>query len=89
MLEETHSAEIGRALGRSRSRVKDAVDSLEREGLIVGTEVGGTRRLRLNDRYVAAAELSALLLRLGEADTQLQDRLATLRRRPRRAGKPL
>lgn len=89
MLGETHSAEIAKVLGRGRSRVKDAVDALELAGLIVGTARGNARVLILNPRFVAAAELKALLDKLVLYDVPLQERLATLRRRPRRAGKAL
>lgn len=89
MLEETHSGEIATILGRGRSRVKEAVDGLERQGVIVGNTEGSMRRLRLNPRYAAAAELRALLLKLGMLDVDLQKKLAELRRRPRRSGKAL
>jgi biotin operon repressor len=89
MLGETHAGEIAQVLERSRSRIKDAVDSLDRAGLIVGYQVGTVRRLSLNPRFVAANELSALLAKLALHDVDLQKRLATLRRRPRRAGKEI
>jgi DNA-binding MarR family transcriptional regulator len=89
MLGETHGAEIARILGRSPSRIKAAVDSLERAGVIVGTEEGKTRRIALNPRYVASEELRNLLAKLGMMDVDLQKRLATIRRRPRRAGKQI
>ena len=89
MLGETHASEIAQVLGRSRSRIKDAADSLERAGVIVGADEGTARRLRLNSRYVAADELRALLMKLGSQEVDLQNRLATIRRRPRRAGKQI
>lgn len=82
LLEETHASELSRILERSLSRVQAAVLSLELAGIIVGLEVGKARRLRLNPRYPAQAELRALLERLGELDQGLQKRLATERRRP-------
>jgi hypothetical protein len=89
MLGETHAAEIGTILGRSRSRIKDAVDGLERVGVIIGMEEGKSRRLRLNPRYVAAAELESLLSKLATLDVELQKQIATKRRRPRKAGKDI
>ena len=89
MLGETHGAEIARILNRSPSRIKDAVDSLERAGIIIGNEVGKTRRVRLNPRFVASEELRSLLAKLGMMDVELQKQLATVRRRPRRAGKEI
>lgn len=87
MLGETHAAEIATLLDRGRSRVKEAVDALEREAVIIGASEGSMRRLQLNPRYVAADELRSLLLKLGTADVELQKKLASLRRRPRRSGK--
>ena len=89
MLDETHAGEIARLLGRSPSRIKEAVDRLESEGVIVGYAEGSAKRLRLNPRYLAADELGALLTKLGSQDHLLQARLATLRRRPRKAGKEI
>jgi len=89
MLGETHGAEIARILGRSPSRIKDSVDSLERAGIIISNEVGKTRRVRLNPRFAASEELRALLAKLGMMDLELQKQLATIRRRPRRAGKAI
>jgi biotin operon repressor len=89
MLGETHIGEIAVILGRSRSRIKDAVDGLEREGVIVGALEGTARRLRLNPRYVAAQELARLLNKLAINDVDLQKHLASVRRRPRRAGKTI
>jgi biotin operon repressor len=89
LLGETHASEIARALGRSRSGIKDVVDGLERDGVIVGSDVGQTRQIRLNPRYFAAEELRALLMRIAAEDRELQRRLAATRRRPRKAGKAL
>jgi biotin operon repressor len=89
LLGETHAGEIARVLDRSRSRIKDAVDHLELEGVIVGADEGKARRLTLNPRYVAAEELRQLLMKLALQDTDLQQKLASVRRRPRRSGKPV
>lgn len=89
MLGETHAAEIARILERSPSRIKDAIDSLEQAGLVVGIEVGRTRRVSLNPRFVARQELESLLQKLGVMDLPLQAKLASRRRRPRRSGKKI
>jgi len=88
-LGETHAAELARIIGRSLSRVQASLDSLERAGVLVGALEGGARRVRLSPRYPAKPELEALLDRLVSLDTQLLDRLAAERRRPRRASKSL
>ncbi len=89
MLGETHSSEIAGLLDKSRSRIKAAVDSLELAGIITGAEEGTARRLTLNPRYPAAEELRSLILKLAMLDVELQRRVATIRRRPRRAGKKI
>jgi biotin operon repressor len=81
--------EIARLLGRSPSRIKEAVDSLENEGVIVGASEGTAKRLRLNPRYVAAQELKSLITKLGSNDLGLQELLSTLRRPLRKAGKEI
>ena len=65
------------------------LDGLEREALVVSRKAGVERRFTLNPRFFARSELRALLLRLGEQDSQLQQALAARRSRPRRRGKPL
>lgn len=89
MLGESHASEIAQVLGRSLSRIQSALDSLERTGIVVGAEEGKARRVRINPRYFAVKELKELLDRIGEADVELQQRLADRRRRPRRVGKAL
>ena len=88
LLEETYAAELAAMLELRPYSVQNTLASLEREAAIVSRSLGRTRRVSLNPRYVAAAELSALLWKLGERDIDLQKKLATKRRRPRRSGKP-
>ncbi len=89
LLRETHASELAQMLGKSVSRIQGAVDSLEGAELVIGTMAGSTRRLRLNPRFFALAELEALLTRLGTVSPGLQDKLAQTRRRPRKPGKNL
>lgn len=89
LLGETHASEIAAVLVRSPSRIQGAIDSLERAGVIVGAHEGNARRVRLNPRYPALAELQALLDKMGSLDVPLQQRLAENRRRPRRSRKAL
>ncbi|MCC6337217.1 MAG: helix-turn-helix transcriptional regulator [Myxococcales bacterium] len=88
LLEETYPSELAALLGVRPFTVQSILMSLEREAIIVSRLVGRTRTVALNPRYFAHAELSALLWKLGQQDLDLQARLATRRRRPRRAGKP-
>lgn len=88
LLEETYPSELADLLGVRPYTVQSILASLEREAITVSRLMGRTRTVFLNPRYFAHVELSALLWKLGEHDLDLQDRLATRRRRPRRAGKP-
>lgn len=88
LLEESYPSELAALLGVRPFTVQSILMSLEREAIIVSRLVGRTRTVALNPRYFAHAELSALLWKLGQQDLDLQARLATRRRRPRRAGKP-
>jgi len=89
LLGSSFQRELGRLLGSSPSVVQKALSSLERDGLVAGRLVGRTRTYTLNPRYFGRKELEAFLSRLAEADPELRRRTADLRRRPRRAGKPL
>jgi DNA-binding transcriptional ArsR family regulator len=89
LLEETYPSELATMLGLGPFSVQRALESMEREGVVTSRLMGRTRLVRLNPKYFAAAELSALLWALGKKDEDLQRKLATKRRRPRRAGKKL
>jgi DNA-binding transcriptional ArsR family regulator len=89
LLDETYPSEIAALLGARLFTVQGILSSLEQEGVIVSRLLGRTRRISLDPRYIAHKELAALLWKLGQHDVSLQKALATRRRRPRRAGKPL
>jgi predicted transcriptional regulator len=89
LLGSSFQRELSRLLGRSPSVVQKALTGLERDGLVAGRLVGRTRSYTLNPRYFGLKELEAFLARLAEADADLRQRTSDLRRRPRRAGKPL
>src|SRR6185369_1764348 len=89
LLEESYPRELSRLLGASLSGVQMALRGLERDGLVAGRRAGRTRLFRLSPRYFAREELQRYLLRLTEPEASLRSRVAQLRRRPRRAGKPV
>lgn len=89
LLAETYARELARLLELSLSGVQKALQSLERDGLVVGRAAGRTRLYRLNPRAPARQELERYLERLLESEADLRARAAGLRRRPRRTGKPL
>ncbi len=89
VLEETHAPELARLLGVGTTTVRNALDTLEQSGMVVGTLEGNTRRVRLNTRFRAYDQLKALLDQLAIGDIPLLERIADLRRRPRRSGQAL
>ena len=89
LLEESYPRELARVLDAPPSGVLKALRSLELDGLVAGRNVGRTRVFRINPRYFAYDDLNRYLSRLTEPDDDLRERVARLRRRPRRTGKPL
>ena len=89
LLAESYARELARVLEMPFSSVQKALQSLERDGLVAGRELGRTRVYRLDGRYFAHDDLARFLLRLTDPETDLKARIAALRRRPRRTGKPL
>jgi len=89
LLDESFPRELARLLKVPLNGVQQALRGLEVDGLVAARTAGRTRLYRLNPRYFAREELEDYLKRLAEAETELVERTATLRKRPRRAGKPL
>lgn len=85
----SYPQELARTLEAPVSGVRKALRSLERDALVAGRSVGRMRIYQLNPTYFARDSLQAYLSRLAEADPETRERVARLRRRPRRAGKPL
>ena len=88
-LDESFPRELARLLEVPLNGVQQALRGLEADGLVAARGAGRTRLYRLNPRYFAREELGAYLKRLAEAESALAERIANLRRRPRRPGKPL
>ena len=89
LLVDSYPRELARFLDLNLSGVQKALRSLEKDGLVAGRSVGRTRVYRLSPRTYARRELERYLERLLEPEDGLRARAARLRRRPRRAGKPL
>ena len=87
LLEESYPRELARILEAPPSGVLKALRGLELDGLVAARSVGRTRVFRLNPRYFALEDLRRYLSRLTEPEDDLRDRIAGLRRRPRRTGK--
>ena len=88
ILEESYPAELARLLQAPPSGVWKALRSLELDGLVAGRNVGRTRVFRINPSYFAYDDLQRYLLRLTETEDNLRGRVNSIRRRPRRTGKP-
>lgn len=89
LLGTSYPRELARLLKAPPSGVRKALRSLERDALVAGRAVGRTRLYQLNPTYFARDALQEYLSRLAQADVELREQAARLRRRPRRAGKPL
>ena len=89
LVEESFPRELARLLEVPLNGVQQALRGLEIDGLVAARAAGRTRLYRLNPRYFAREELESYLRRLASAETDLVERTAGLRRRPRRTGKPL
>jgi sugar-specific transcriptional regulator TrmB len=89
LLEESFPRELARLLKVPLNGVQQALRGLEVDGLVAARMAGRTRLYRLNPRYFAHEELQAYLERLAEGENDLVQATATLRKRPRRARKPL
>jgi sugar-specific transcriptional regulator TrmB len=88
-LGESFPRELARLLDAPLNGVQQALRGLETAGLVAGRMAGRTRLFRLNPAYFAIAELDGYLGRLAAPEKELTARIARLRKRPRRAGKPL
>ena len=88
LLGSSYPRELSRVLGTPVAPVLRALRGLELDGLVVARTMGRTRLVTLNPTYFARRELAAYLERLADADRSLHDAVVTLRRRPRRTGKP-
>ena len=89
LLGESYPRELARVCGLHLSAAQKALASLERDGILVARTVGRQRMFTMNPRYYAKTELEAFLLRLTDTDKDLRETIDSLRRRPRRTGKPL
>ena len=89
VLEESFPRELARVLEAPLNGIQQAIKGLEADGIVSGRTAGRTRLFRLNPLYFARKELEIFLKRLVEPEAEIARRIAALRRRPRRTGKPL
>jgi hypothetical protein len=89
LLGESYPTELARLLKARLYSIQTIVDALDLGGILASRISGNTRRVSLDPRYFAYKELRKLLLRLAEAEPEIQTAAAQRRSRPRRKGKPL
>jgi len=89
LLDQSYPRELARLSDAPLPSVQRIVNDLEREGVVATRIVGRNREVSLNPRFYGADELRSLLLKYAKRDPELERRASALRRRPRRAGKPL
>ena len=89
LLDDTYPRELARLSGVPLVSVQRIVNGLEREGVLATRVAGATRRVILDPRFYGASELRGFLLKYAKRNPELKLRVASLRRRPRRAGKAL
>ena len=89
LIEDSYPKQMAEVLETPASNIFKALDSLEREGLVVTRLVGRTRQITLNPRYFARDELRAYLDKLALSDAALIEAVTEIRKRPRRTGKTL
>ena len=89
LLGESYPRELARILETALWGVQQSIRSLELDGLVAGRNVGRTRVFQIDPRYFAFDEINRYLRRLTEPEDDLRERVARLRRRPRRTGKAL
>ena len=88
--DEGYPSEIARLFDTDLYGIQKQVDRLESGGVLVSRTAGRTRLYRFNPRYPFLKELRALLEKALSFYPEVeQDRLRTVRQRPRRRGKSL
>ena len=89
LLESSYRSELSRLTGVSPTAVSSLLDRLEEDGVVVSVTQGRNRRVSINPRYKARAELVALLKTLGMRSPEILEVASRARRRPRKKGKGL
>ena len=89
LLEESYVSELARILDTQRFSVQQMVESLEDDGVLATRMIGNVRRVALDPRFYGFSEFKDLLLKLGLAMPDLDKAISSIRRRPRKRGKPL
>ena len=83
LLESSYPTELTRLLEAPLYSVQTILEDLEGQGIVASRRQGRMRVVSLDPRYFAFRELRALLLRLAEAEPELEGAAAGRRTRPR------
>lgn len=89
ILEESYARELAQVTATPLFSVQRYFEKLERLGIVATRLIGKERRITLSPRYFALKELKAFLSKLLEANPQIEELAASIRRRPRAKGKAL
>ena len=85
-----YAREIARFFTTNLNQIQKQLERLEQGGIVYNKLVGKTRLYSINPRYPFLKELEALLDKaLTFYPNEEVERLITIRKRPRRKGKPL
>ena len=88
--ENGYASEIARAFETDITPIKNQLERMERESLLISRQVGRTRLYSFNPRYAFKNEVRALMERAIELlPDKIRNDLTMNRRRPRKKNKPL
>jgi len=85
-----YAREIAQTFDTDVTPVKNQLERMERDGMLVFERIGRTKVYQFNPRFAFIKEVTALGEKaLSFLPQDLQEELCLNRRRPRRSGKPL
>lgn len=85
-----YAREIATTFNADVTPIKNQLERMERDGMLMHEKVGRTKVYKFNPRFPFVTEVTALGQKaLGYLPQNLQEELIYNRRRPRREGKPL
>ena len=85
-----YAREIATSFNTEVTPIKNQLERMERDGMLIFENVGRTKVYKFNPRFPFVEEVIALSNKaLGYLPQNLQEELVYNRRRPRREGKPL
>lgn len=88
--ERGYAAEIARMFETDITSIKNQLERMERDGLLIHERVGRTKVYSFNPRFAFLGEVQAMVSKaVSFLPKKLRDDLELDRRRPRRTGKPL